>query len=217
MIDTDALDAIEEAYGAAAGEWTGCDWTAHHVAGQDEDGNDEVWDLDGETAEGVAAMIAAAESGEDPPKHALDRGSLTRRQYIDALHDAKGWLEDVESAAKAAEECAAEAISLARSGDLRGALVAAKEASSAESEYGDDPTWGDFRRAIEEAIKNDEDRIARKLVNLNDAEYHARHVLAALEIDESEGDGLGCAREYAHMAYNEILAQIEKTKSASAV
>ena len=125
MVDANKIEAIHAAYNIATGDWTGWDWAQSFAAGYDEDGCQitEVWDRRSDIDPDSAAAAAATE-------------------YADRC----------ESDAEGAEESAAEAMKHIEAGDLDKALRAAESASTAECVYGDDPTWGPFRRAIEDAL-----------------------------------------------------------------
>jgi len=162
------LDKIRDIYDRESHTWTGCNWTTQHGA--------TMLDLDGydsATLRGIADKIAAGTATEDEEETVPSPGTPEQLnmvtpdtdgdEYMEALRRIRGWwvddlrsgadwLETVESAAATAEAFAAEAMAAVDRGDLAAALTAAESACSFESEYGDDPTWGDFQRAIEAAI-----------------------------------------------------------------
>lgn len=165
---------VRKAYDDATGTWTGCDWTTDHgstnlnLDGESADDlrryadgleSSRYDDADDTEAQDEWDRIPKPDSVDDWAQ--LDRREIDdaeyesitrnhRQAWIDDLRSGADWLEECASAAASAEEYAAEAMRHIEAGDISRAIDAAKSASRCESEYGDDPAWGAFRRAVEE-------------------------------------------------------------------
>ena len=166
QLNTEQLTEIEDAYDEATGQWVGCDWTTDHGPTN--------LDLDGEQPSRLREVVDRLEAGtateeetESVPQpdsvedvcqlpidytdDDYDEASAERwKLWINDLRTGADWLEQCEGMAMAAEDAAKQAMYAIREGRLHDAAEAAREASSCESTYGDDPTWCAFRRLVEE-------------------------------------------------------------------
>ena len=145
------LEAIEAAYEAATGNWTGLDWPHPEVVWETEDG--DTVEIDAESYPTLPADMDEAIVEE--LKHYRD--SIPESEWREAweavrsgIVDAVAYSEAVAGDAEAAEDAALRAVEHARKGEWDDAAAAAEEASRIESEYGDDPIWRNLRRALEE-------------------------------------------------------------------
>lgn len=159
--DTAALKAV---YEECRGAWTGCDWTANHGR----------WDIDIDGGDPAKLREAAniLRDGTDEQREAVwgwpivkqipdrDEDEMTARDYREAaaedLESAAEWLETVAKDAADAEMYGEEAMEHIKAGRMGEALESAEQACSRENTYGDDPVWGQFRRAIEDILDRDE-------------------------------------------------------------
>lgn len=137
------LRLIQEVYNAATGSWEGWDWP-HDPGGIVIDGPGPQDDWDAWERDRRKALAGEADE-EGHPLTASHRRSIARAE--------REYGESVQDAAESAEEYATEALRFARKGEWGSALKAAREASRLEAEFGDDPTWGDLRRILEEAVE----------------------------------------------------------------
>jgi hypothetical protein len=148
-----------EIYQECTGSWSGCDWTATHGQWKvDIDGLDstelrrlaDVFRRRTETSEDWEAVAAM----HIPPRNddRDDEDYLSRREFCEQISEfcetAAGWLEECAANAAHAEEEASEAMVAIEAGNLSDALYHAEKACHYESIYGDDPTWGRFRKLL---------------------------------------------------------------------
>lgn len=153
-------EAIQALYDAATGAWDSIDWTELHPGGTkvrshgyrgeeltiaeraqyiaDAPDRDEGIDLDGKT-EAILLEEAEAEMSDEARAVLLDCATRCER---------------VEACARYAEACAAEALEHIEADDWYAAANKAEEAARTEREFGDDPTWGRFARAVRAAVKD---------------------------------------------------------------
>lgn len=132
---------IRDAYDAATGEWSGCDWAQHfayQIPRSDEESEEEDRYIDADTLltgdEDIDQLVSEHPDGES-----------TRDAYTEALAYVRQCRDDAE----AAEDEAAAAMEALKTGDLESAISHIQQASHLESEYGDDPTWSTLRKRIE--------------------------------------------------------------------
>lgn len=132
-MDTTYMDAIETAYATATGQWDGADWPHERTL-----------------------PCSAYEHGQYHPcpgcKVARDEDGQSELCAGDNAAECQT-CADAAADASAAEVEANFAIDAARAGNWDEAVERAVAASELESEYGDDPTWGDFRAAVEAAAE----------------------------------------------------------------
>jgi len=164
---TTPVKEIRTAYEHASGGWTGCDWTTDHGATN--------LNLDGCDPADLRKAADLLEDGKDcpddiPQADSVEDLDLLPPDYTDAeeaaayrtrlqwwigdLRSGADWLDECSSYAEAAQDAADEAMEAIEEGRLDDAVTAARRASSLESEYGDDPNWGEFRRLIESAAES---------------------------------------------------------------
>jgi len=128
--------SIQDAYDAAANTWTGWNWTQSFG---------QLADCDycrGLSSCGGQIVVEPGDDDLEPPHAACEH-------YRDALAKAGKYAAACLDAAAQAEEYAAYAMSLLRAGDRDAARVAIETACRIERDYGDCPTWGPVRDAIE--------------------------------------------------------------------
>lgn len=132
---------IKESYDNAVQAWTGWDWT-HSFGGT----CDDCEYCDNLPCCGSQIVIEPSDADiDDPPRDACEH-------YRSALDSAREYRDGCAAAAQHAESLAGDAMDYIRVGDWEAALACINDACSAESDYGDCPTWGPVRAAIESAI-----------------------------------------------------------------
>lgn len=173
------MEAIEAAYIKATGVWTSCDWTTTHGTTElDLDGCQsdrlryladrlESGTISDDEYDELPSCAPACESSIWPDGYAYgpdeDDAYDTACEYaekewlaclISDLRSGADWLDEVASAATSAEHYADEAMRAARRDDLQAAIANIRDACSCESYYGDDPTWCELRRLIEDCERH---------------------------------------------------------------
>lgn len=138
-------EEVEAAYTDASGSWSGLDWT-YLVPPVGGCGGSSAYDIDGLDLDDPAVMDRWTKSlMDDSPEMSRNRA----KQHVEgALEAAREYIAQVERDADAAEEAAKYAIEAFRKGYLDSAVEYAEAASRLEREYGDDPVWGPFRKAL---------------------------------------------------------------------
>jgi hypothetical protein len=144
-VDEKLLTEVEAAYQAASGSWVGFDWT-YLVPPEGGNRGSSAYDIDGLDLDDPATsdrwITFLLEDCPDMPRNQAS-------EHVEvALDEAREYVAQVERDASAAEDAAKCAIEAVRDGKLDLAAEYAEEASRLERTYGDDPTWGDFRRAV---------------------------------------------------------------------
>lgn len=132
---------IKSAYDNAVQAWTGWDWP-HSFGGT----RDDCEYCDGLSCCGSQIVIEPDDDDiDDPPQDACEH-------YRSALGAAREYRDGCAVAARHAESLAGDAMDHIRAGDWEAAMACIDDACSAESAYGDCPTWKPVRTAIEAAI-----------------------------------------------------------------
>lgn len=186
------LNGLEEAYAAATGEWTGCDWRHKVECG---------------TCEG-----RGWDHGLDEPCPDCDQGHV----YCEGGMDDCDYCGRVVSSASDAEAYAAAAMECARAYDLRGALDLADQAAREECHWGDDPTWGDLAQQIRAAAEQLDEVAHRDACGID-----RQHIRALRSEAESAGDDSQVAlcetalRDGAGPAWDECLRVIADARAAA--
>jgi hypothetical protein len=152
------LEAIEDAYDNATGSWTGWDWPHDPSPGEVTSGPGDIDDWTAWESARVAELRELPDhltwerqqGWKDAPLYPAPYTNVRAREIAAAE---RKYGEAVQEAAEAAEEAAADALRAARRGDWDTAVREAKRASSIESDYGDDPTWGTFATIVEETAE----------------------------------------------------------------
>lgn len=156
---TTQAEIIREAYEQAQGEWTGLDWNTPHG----------IFEIDIEGMDAAELRTAANDPSNSNHRYVEifwrrwhtvgddERCSDPAGTLEKEMVSAADYIEAVEAASTAAEETGEKAMQAVDAGDLSAALRHAEAACSAENDYGDDPTWSDFREAIEEAMAGEKE------------------------------------------------------------
>lgn len=132
---------IKNEYDNAVQAWTGWDWT--HSFGGTLDDCDYCAGL---SCCGSQIVIDPDDADLDDTPHGACE------HYRAALDLAREYRDDCAAAAQHAESLAGDAMDHIRGGDWDAALACINDACSAEGDFGDCPTWGPVRDAIESAI-----------------------------------------------------------------
>jgi len=153
-MNSEKISKVEAAYVAASGSWSGLDWT-YLVPPTGGCSGSSAYDIDGLDLDDPATAERWTKSLlDDAPEMSRNRA----KQHVEAALDvAREYIAKVERDAAAAEEAAKYAIEAVKDGNLDAAIEYATAASSIENEYGDDPVWGSFRRAVIELVEDREE------------------------------------------------------------
>lgn len=149
---SDAIAAVEQAYAAATGQWTGRTW---------DDGDRLTPEMSDEQ---IARYLDRCEGEDETPRitswghttQAWRRGAaaaIAERDFARIRELAQQSDDGVAAEAQRAEDAAARAIAAARIGDWSTALRSSAEAAALERQFGDTPTWGPFATAVEAAAE----------------------------------------------------------------
>jgi len=144
------IDKIAAAVAAAKTNWDGLDWPHAFVVGPDHE-----IEVDA-SIYGLTNLEDAAQLAEDVTEVIEDAGmdetSFTLREQVeDAIREAVEYRKKVEADSEEAAELADDALAAALRGDWDAAIKAAEEAARIESNYGDDPAYGDLADIIRDA------------------------------------------------------------------
>ncbi len=135
---TKTQDAITAAYETAQGRWSGWDWP--HSFGAIDD--DCAYCCERVSVCGTSIVLEGPLDDEPPP----DACEHYRAAHAEALEYDGACRSD----AAAAEDLAAEAMEHLAAGRIAAAISCAQQVSQIESRYGDDPTWGAWRKLIDQ-------------------------------------------------------------------